>query len=149
MIIPSDILAMIMKNILYFLPPTNALLNGISLLFLIAGIYYILHNKVERHRKMMSYAMIFTALFLMLYLGYHFSAAPVHYSGKWRGLYLFILISHIFLAALNVPLVSLTIHAIVRKNNTLHKKWARITLPVWMYVNLTGILVFFFNWGNY
>ncbi len=135
-----------------FIPPLNALFNGLALVNLLTAYYYIKVKKDRiRHRKHIIIALIFTLFFLIFYLIYHFSAEPTHYAGKgWiRYVYFFILISHVVLAAINLPLVIITLSFALNGKFDTHRKWAKITFPVWTYVSFTGILVFLLNYPYY
>ena len=126
------------------LPAVNASLNAISALLLLLGFWAIKSGRRETHRKFMIGALATSAIFLVTYLWYH----AVHGStlflreGPIRVVYFVILISHIILAAINLPLVVLTAFRAFRGEFDRHKKIARVTWGLWMYVSVTGVLVY-------
>jgi uncharacterized membrane protein YozB (DUF420 family) len=138
-----------------WLPALNASLNGCCFVALVLGLLLIKQGKREAHERAMLAATLFGGLFLVGYLVYHFgvqeSAGPTkfHGQGLWRPLYYGMLISHIVLAAANVPLVVMTLLRAHRKDWERHRRIARITWPVWAYVSVTGILVYFalYHWN--
>jgi len=136
------------------LPALNATLNAIAAAFLILGAICIKLNKRSAHVAFMVMAMIVSAAFLVSYVTYHLKAGHVKFQGKetWvRVLYFVILIPHIILAIVNVPLVLLTVIPAVRHRFDRHKRWAKWTLPVWLYVSVTGVIVYYmgFVWYAY
>lgn len=127
------------------LPLINASLNGLATAFIIAGLFAIKSDRREVHRFCMVSAIVVSAAFLACYLVYHFNVTAVtkFTHGGWpRIAYFFILLTHIPLAFLVLPLVVLTVVPAVRGNFEAHKRWARITAPVWLYVSVTGVLVY-------
>jgi uncharacterized membrane protein YozB (DUF420 family) len=128
------------------LPAVDALLNGVSALFLSAGFFFIRSKNVASHRRMMLAACATSVLFLICYVTYHSTGRVTrfHGSGAWRPLYFSILISHVILAATIVPLVLVTVSRGLRMRIDAHRRIARVTLPIWMYVSVTGVLVYLF-----
>lgn len=126
------------------LAPLNALLNGCAAVLLLAGFIFIRNGKVRAHRACMIGAMGFSALFLTSYLIYHYNVGNVRFSGEgWvRSLYFSILIPHIVLAAVIVPLAITTITFALRGNFRRHRKIAVWTWPLWIYVSITGVIVY-------
>lgn len=127
------------------LPTLNAFLNLLSFLFLILGYRYIRKKKVQQHRRMMLAAFICSVLFLISYLTYHFAVGiitPFRGEGMWRMLYLFILTSHSVLASVVPFLAVVTLWRGLKMKVELHRKIAQWTFPIWMYVSLTGVLVY-------
>lgn len=126
------------------LPALNATLNGICALFLVAGFVAIRNQRVSLHRTCMLAAVTASALFLASYLYYHYQVGSVRFQGQgWsRPIYFSILISHTVLAAAIVPLVLVTLTRALRKRFARHKQIARWTLPIWLYVSVTGIVVY-------
>lgn len=132
------------------LPATNAMLNALATLLLILGYTAIKANLVNLHKKMMLYAFGVSVLFLVSYLAYHF--ALHHYAGvpgkKFTGtggirtFYYGLLISHVVLAAVVPVLAIVTIMKGLRKNWDSHKRWARVTFPIWLYVSVTGVMIY-------
>jgi putative membrane protein len=122
----------------------NACLNLSSLLLLIAGFVAIKQKRIERHRAMMQLAFAASAIFLVSYLA-RFALTGVHHlaAGGWVKIgYLSLLFSHMILAAAAVPLVLRTLWLARRGRIPEHRRWARLTFPVWLYVSVTGVLVF-------
>ena len=126
------------------LPQLNAVLNSIATIFLLAGFVFIKKRNISAHMRMMWSAFIVSALFLIGYLIFHYHVGSVGYDGTgWiRPVYFAILISHIILAMVNLPMILITMYRAVRKDFDRHKKIARWTWPVWMYVSVTGVLVY-------
>ena len=129
---------------LSYLPAVNALLNSISASCLILGYLAIRKGKRTRHIKMMLTALTFSFLFLISYLTYHTFHGDTSFQGEgWiRPLYYFILISHILLSAVVLPLVLTTVYFAATGNFNQHPKIARLTLPLWLYVSVTGVIVY-------
>lgn len=129
-----------------YLPEVNAFLNFLTSCFLIAGYRAIKAGKKEVHIKHMITAVGFSGLFLVSYVIYHYFQGDTKFTnpGAIKYLYFFILISHILLSILNVPAVFGTLYHAANKNYEKHKKWAKITFPIWLYVSVTGVLVYLF-----
>jgi len=138
-----------------WLPAMNASLNGCCCVSLCLGLWFIKRGRRAAHERAMLAATLFGALFLVGYLVYHFgvqaSAGPTRFHGQGftRPLYYGMLISHVVLAAANVPLVVVTLLRARRQDWARHKQIARIAWPVWFYVSVTGILVYFalYHWN--
>lgn len=126
------------------LPAVNATLNGLAAILLMTGFLSIRGRRVDRHRAAMVSALIVSALFLVTYLFYHYHAGSTRFTGQgWvRTLYFAILISHTVLAAAIVPLVLVTLYRALRRDFVRHRRIARFTFPVWLYVSVTGIVVY-------
>jgi len=130
---------------LHDLPAVNASLNALSAVFLTLGYVFIKQQKKTAHRNCMVAAFITSAIFLTCYLVYHLNVKIVtKFTGEgWvRPVYFFILITHIILAIVIVPLILMTLHRAVKQRFELHRKIARITWPLWMYVSVTGVVVY-------
>lgn len=127
-----------------FLPPIYASLNALTAIFLIAGVISIKNKKIETHRKFMTSAIVFSALFLVLYVVYHSTSDSTPYGGEgWiRPVYFTLLISHILLSIIIIPLVLVTYVRALAKRFDKHRKIARITFPIWLYVAITGVVVY-------
>ena len=127
-----------------YLPSINAVLNSLSALLLLVGYLFIRRGKVWAHRLFMLSALTASTLFLISYLTYHFQVGSVPFQGQgWiRWIYFTILISHTILAAVIVPLVLLTLFRALKGNFERHKRIARWTLPLWLYVSVTGVVVY-------
>ncbi len=126
------------------LPTVNAFLNGTSALLLSAGYLFIRREKVTRHKICMLTAFALSCLFLVLYLVHHYRVGSIAFSGRgWiRPLYFTILVTHIFLAALIVPLALTTIYRGLNAQFGKHVRIARWTLPIWLYVSVSGVVVY-------
>tara|TARA_B100000214_G_scaffold375419_1_gene361663 strand:- start:5607 stop:6122 length:516 start_codon:yes stop_codon:yes gene_type:complete len=126
-----------------FLPMVNATLNGITTLLLITGYYLILNKKREAHKSVMLTSFGTSSLFLVSYVIYHwFKSGPKLYTGNYETTYYFILITHIILAAIIIPLALLTLYRGWTSQLSKHRKIARITLPTWLYVSITGVMIY-------
>lgn len=126
------------------IPTLNALLNGLSALCLLGGWLAIRKKQTSRHRAWMLSALCSSILFLFFYLTYHakHGSTPFTGGGLARVFYFTVLISHSLLAALNVPLVTLTLIKIFRGDIDRHRRLARITFPIWFYVSVTGVVIY-------
>ncbi|MCS6904167.1 MAG: DUF420 domain-containing protein [Bacteroidia bacterium] len=126
------------------LPLLNASINSTVTILLLAAYWAIRNKKIALHKSLMLSAFFLSALFLVSYVIYHFQAEPTKFGGAGviKYVYYFILISHIFLATTIVPLALLSIYRGLNKQFILHKKIARWTLPIWLYVSITGVLVY-------
>ncbi len=128
------------------LPTLNAILNSISAFLLTIGYVFIKRKNREAHRRCMLGAFATSTLFLISYLTYHIGkqTGPTPFSGQgWiRSFYFTILISHTILAAVIVPLVFVTFARALKGNFDRHRRIARWTLPIWLYVSVTGVVVY-------
>tara|TARA_Y100001968_G_scaffold225839_1_gene208660 strand:+ start:1522 stop:2037 length:516 start_codon:yes stop_codon:yes gene_type:complete len=125
------------------LPMVNATLNGITTLLLIIGYYLILNKKREAHKSIMLTSFGTSSLFLVSYVIYHwFKSGPKPYTGNYETTYYLILITHIILAAIIIPLALFTLYRGWTSQLTKHRKIARITLPIWLYVSITGVMIY-------
>jgi len=129
------------------LPTLNAGLNAASAVLLVAGYRFIRAGRVEAHRACMVSALAFSAAFLASYLVYHYNVGSVRYAGPARPLYLAILLSHTTLAVLNLPLILRAVYLAVRGRFEEHRRAARWAFPVWLYVSVTGVVVYAFLYG--
>jgi len=129
-----------------FFPALNALLNGSSAVLIGTGYYFIKSGRREAHKRMMLAAFVTSTLFLISYVYYHvvLRAGVTHFRGEglWRPVYFSILISHTFLAVVVVPFILVTLYRALKGNFTRHKAIARYTFPIWMYVSVTGVVIF-------
>lgn len=130
---------------LAFLPAVNASLNATTAAFLLRGWFAIKAGNQRLHAFCMKSAFVVSALFLVCYIIYHATHGDTPFPGAGfiRPIYFFILISHILLSMAVLPLILGTFFFALTQRYSSHKKWARITLPIWLYVSLTGVLVFF------
>lgn len=129
---------------LSFLPPIYATINGLTAVLLVIAVLAIKNGKRELHQKLMTTCIAFSLLFLVMYVAYHMTSESTPYGGEgaMRYLYFFILISHIFLSIVIIPLVLVTYSKTYLKDFEAHKKWAKYTFPVWLYVAVTGVVVY-------
>lgn len=128
-----------------YAPPFHAFLNGTVAVLLVLGYIAIRQRRITLHRTLMVSAFILSTLFLISYVIYHTQKAePVYFTGTGlvRGIYLFILVTHIVLAAVIVPLALFAIVRAWRNEVARHRQIARWTLPLWIYVAVTGVLVY-------
>jgi putative membrane protein len=132
------------------LPAINSSFNALSTICLISGYIAIKKNNKKVHIFFMLSALLWSTIFLICYLIYHYhvGSKPFPDLGWIKTLYLFILVPHIILAAVMVPLILKTFWHAFRSEFVLHKKWAKITLPIWLYVSITGVLIYFmlYHW---
>lgn len=126
------------------LPAVNATLNAISAALLATGFVLIRQRRIDAHRRCMLAAFATSSLFLLSYLVYHYNVGSVPYTGQGpiRAVYFTILISHIVLAAAILPLALVTLYRALGGRFTRHAAIARWTLPIWLYVSVTGIAVY-------
>lgn len=122
----------------------NAYLNGTVALMLMMALWAVKSGKILMHRRLMLSAMALSVLFLVSYILHHLLAGDTKYpaDAPFRGLYLLILITHIFLAAIILPFILFTAYRALTGEIARHKKIARITWPIWFYVAVTGVLVY-------
>jgi len=127
-----------------FLPHLNACLNGTSAILLFSGYRFIRAGNVAAHRFCQLGALTVSILFLASYLTYHYSHVTTRFQGAGlaRPIYFTILTSHTILAIVIVPLVALTFYRAFRGDFIRHRRMARITLPLWLYVSITGVIVY-------
>src|SRR5437588_4911632 len=127
-----------------FLPHLNAGLNASSFILLSSGYYFIRHQKVKAHRACQLSALTASILFLVSYIVYHQHHGITRFAGQGiaRPIYLTILTSHTILAVVIVPLIIITLRRALRCDFDRHKAIARWTLPLWMYVSVTGVIVY-------
>ena len=128
-----------------FFPALIASLNGISAILLLIGRYLIARGKMAAHRASMIGAVVASALFLACYLYFHYHVGDIHFLGQgvWRTVYFWLLIPHVTLAIVIVPMVIITLSRGLRGRYDRHRAIARWTWPLWMYVSVTGVLVYF------
>jgi uncharacterized membrane protein YozB (DUF420 family) len=133
-----------------FFPTLNAMLNATSAIFLLTGYLFIRRKNVNAHRLCMLAAVTASVLFLICYLIYHYNVGSTKFQGPdWaRTVYFIILIPHTILAAAMVPFVILTLVRALRNQFDKHRRIARWTFPVWLFVSVTGVIVYFmlYHW---
>ena len=129
---------------LSFLPPIYATINGITAVLLVTAVMAIKNGKRKVHERLMTLCIFLSALFLILYVAYHMTSDSTKFGGEGlvKGVYLFILISHILLSIIIIPLVLFTYVRALAEKFDKHKKLARITFPIWLYVAVTGVIVY-------
>jgi putative membrane protein len=132
------------------LPTLNAALNAASGACLVAGYRFIRRKEVEKHRRAMLTAFGISVVFLLSYLIHHARVGSVPYqgTGAMRYVYFAILIPHILLAAAVVPLAIVTLRRGLARNIEKHRPLARVTLPIWLYVSVTGVIVYLMLYGG-
>ncbi|MBK7108885.1 MAG: DUF420 domain-containing protein [Chitinophagales bacterium] len=128
-----------------FLPKFHAFLNSCVFILLLSGYYFIRHNKIRQHKYCMISAFSLSGLFLISYVFYHAATESTKYGGEGiiKYIYYFILLTHIVLAALVLPFILITLSRALSQRFDKHKRIARITLPIWLYVSFTGVIVYF------
>lgn len=126
------------------LPALNATLNALSTVCLLAGWFFIRNRRIAAHRGAMIAALACSAAFLTSYVVYHYHAGskPFEGAGIVRLVYFVILLTHVVLAIVIVPLVAITVTRALRGNFVRHRAIARWTLPLWLYVSVTGVVVY-------
>ncbi len=134
-----------------FLPPLIALLNGLSAIALVAGFAFIRRREISRHRAAMITAFVFSCLFLVAYLVNHALHGDILFAGHGvvRTLYFSILASHIVLSMVALPIILITFYFSLSGRFPQHKRIARFTFPIWLYVSVTGVVVYAMleRWG--
>ncbi|CAM4220632.1 DUF420 domain-containing protein [Zobellia nedashkovskayae] len=127
-----------------FLPPIYASINGLTAILLLVAVWAIKNGKKELHQNIMTSCIGLSLLFLLMYIGYHMTSESTTYGGEGavRYIYFFILITHIILSIAIIPLVLKTYAFAYLKKFENHRKWAKITFPIWLYVAVTGVVVY-------
>jgi uncharacterized membrane protein YozB (DUF420 family) len=133
-----------MTEYISYLPHLNAILNATCALLLFSGYSFIRAGRVAAHRTCQMAAVVVSVLFLASYLTYHYQHGTTRFAGEGlvRPIYFTILISHTTLAIVIVPLVGVTLYRALKADFVRHRKIARITLPLWLYVSITGVIVY-------
>lgn len=126
------------------LPTVNAALNSLSAVLLVRGFFYIRSKNRHAHKTCMLAALVCSTLFLVSYLAYHYQVGSIPFKGQgWvRPIYFAILLSHTILAVVVVPLALITLTRGLRQRFDAHRRIARWTFPVWLYVSVTGVVVY-------
>ncbi|MFZ4798575.1 MAG: DUF420 domain-containing protein [Bacteroidia bacterium] len=134
----------IMPNWVMYLPKLNAMINGTCTILLLLSLYFIKQKNIAAHKAINLTAFGLSSLFLVSYILYHWMANETVFPAEnsLRSIYLTILISHIILAALVLPLVLLAFYYGLQMNVEKHKKIVRFTYPIWLYVTITGVVVY-------
>ena len=127
-----------------FLPPIYATINAITALLLVFALIAIKRKKIALHQRLMQSCIVLSLLFLVMYIAYHMTTDPTPFlgDGSVKILYFFILISHIILSVALIPLVLISYVRAFQKEFPEHKKISKITFPIWLYVAVTGVIVY-------
>lgn len=130
----------------HYFATANACINSIVTILLLVALYFVKTKNYTAHRNVMFAAMILSALFLVSYILHHLLTYDTHYGGEGalKYIYYFILMTHIPLAAIILPFILLTTYRALTGNYAQHARVARITFPIWLYVSITGVLVYIF-----
>lgn len=128
----------------YKLPTLNAFLNGSCSILLLCSLYFIKNKNIEMHKKLNITAFVFSAIFLISYITYHWMAKETSYptDNPMRPVYLTILITHIILAAVVLPMILMSFWYGLQMQVVKHRKLVRFTYPIWLYVTVTGVVVY-------
>ena len=142
---------MTLDDIIPYLPHFQALLNTAATLLLAMGYYYICNAKPDQHRNCMATALVISSLFMVSYLTYHARVGYMPFAGQGtiRPFYFTLLASHVILAAVIVPLVLTTVFFAIRGNFDRHPRLARWTLPLWLYVSVSGVAIYILGFHIY
>lgn len=129
---------------LRFLPPIYASINGLTAILLVASVVAIKKGNKKLHEQLNTTAIICSALFLVMYVAYHMTSDSTKFGGEGiiKGIYIFILLTHIVLSIVVIPFVLITFMRARLGNYPEHKKIAKITFPLWLYVAVTGVVVY-------
>ncbi|WP_313191322.1 DUF420 domain-containing protein [Sphingobacterium sp.] len=129
---------------LSFLPPIYATINGLTAVCLVIAVAAIKRGNVKMHENLIKLCMVFSSLFLLMYVAYHMTSTSTSYGGEGaiRYVYFFILVTHIILSIVIIPFVLFTFVRGIAGAYERHKKLARITYPMWLYVAVTGVIVY-------
>ena len=129
---------------LSFLPPIYATINGITAVVLVAAVLAIKNGKRKLHERLMTSAIALSVVFLVMYVAYHMTSDSTKFGGEGaiRYVYFFILLTHIILSIAIIPLVLVTYVRALASKFDRHKKIAKITFPIWLYVAVTGVVVY-------
>tara|TARA_Y100001956_G_C4082095_1_gene168909 strand:+ start:316 stop:864 length:549 start_codon:yes stop_codon:yes gene_type:complete len=128
----------------YLLPHINGVINTVTSIFLLLGVYFIKNGKRNLHELCMTVSFVLGSIFLVSYVVYHASVPSTTYGGEGviRYVYFFLLLSHILLSIIVVPFVLMAIYQAWTKKFEKHKKTVKYTFPIWLYVSITGVIVY-------
>lgn len=128
-----------------FLPPIYAGINAVTSVLLLLAFWAIKKKKIDLHENLVKACMVLSAVFLILYVLYHMTSDSTSFGGEGiiRWVYFFVLISHILLSIVVIPFVLITFVRGISRDVERHKKIARITFPIWLYVTITGVIVYY------
>ena len=129
---------------LLFLPPIYATINGFTAIVLLFALWAIKNKKMNLHQNLMKIAILLSVVFLVMYVAYHLTSDPTPFGGEGpiKYIYYFILISHILLSIGIIPLVLISYARAISKQFQNHKRIARITFPIWLYITVTGVIIY-------
>ncbi len=129
---------------LTFLPPIYATINGLTALVLLIAVIAIKNKNRKLHERLMKFAILLSVSFLVMYVGYHMTSDSTKFGGEGtiKYVYYFILMTHILLSIIIIPFVLVTYVRAITHNIERHKKIAKITFPLWLYVSITGVIVY-------
>jgi len=127
---------------LSILPPVYASINGVTAFLLVVALAAIKKGKIKLHEGIIKVCLVLSLLFLACYVAYHMTSDPTAYAGSYKGIYYFILISHIILSIAVVPLVLFTYLFAWQGDFVKHKKYTKVAWPLWFYVAVTGVIVY-------
>ncbi len=129
---------------LTFLPPIYATINGLTAVLLVIAVYYIKNGKRKIHENIIKVCIALSLSFLVMYIAYHITTDPTPFggSGLVSYIYFFILITHILLSIVVIPMVLVSYSRAFQSKFSSHKKIAKVTFPVWLYVAVTGVIVY-------
>ncbi len=129
---------------LSFLPPIYASINGLTALILLTALWAIKNKKRVLHERLMKTAILFSVVFLLMYIAYHMTSDSTKFGGEGtiKYVYYIILITHIILSVAVIPFVLITYVRAITENFEKHKKIARVTFPIWLYVAISGVVVY-------
>ena len=127
-----------------FLPPIYASVNALTALVLVLAFMAIQKKKIKLHERLIKFAIVLSMFFLLMYIAYHMTSDSTKFGGEGiaKYLYYFILLTHILLSIIVIPFVLITYVRAITNNIEKHKKIAKITFPLWLYVAITGVIVF-------
>jgi putative membrane protein len=126
-----------------FLPPFYAGINGLTAILLISALLAIKSKNMVLHQRLIQVCLMLSLLFLLCYVAYHMTSDSTAYGGNMKGVYYFILISHILLSVAVIPVVLFTYLFAWEGKFDKHKKWTRFSFPIWLYVAVSGVVVYF------
>jgi len=127
---------------LSFLPPFYAGINGVTAILLIGALVAIKSKNMNLHQRLIQTCLALSLLFLLCYVAYHMTSDSTPYGGEMKAVYYFILISHILLSIAVIPVVLFTYLFAWEGKFDKHKKWTRFAFPIWLYVAVTGVIVY-------
>ncbi len=134
----------IIPGFVYFLPKLNAFINGTCSILLLVSLYFIRKKQILIHKRINITTFLLSSIFLVSYILFHYFGNETHFpaDNPIRPVYLFILLTHIVLAATVLPLVLLSFYHGLKLNIAKHKRLVRWTFPIWLYVTVTGVIVY-------